>query len=160
MDPPADFETFYHEHHQRLLRGCYVLTGNVHEAEELTQDAFLSVWQRWDRVASMDEPLGYLFTTALNRHRSALRRVARQARRAIGMGTGGDSFAAADESDAVARALATLPLRQRQAIVLTDLLGYDSASAGRILGIKDTTVRALSSQARASLRMRLELNHD
>ena len=116
------------------------------------QDAFVAVWERWDRVSGMDEPTGYLYRTAMNRFRSRLRRASRAARRAIGSDDGRDAFAAADERDAVARALARLPERQRSAIVLTELLGYGSEEAGRILGVKDVSVRSLASQARAALR--------
>jgi RNA polymerase sigma-70 factor, ECF subfamily len=40
--------------------------GNRAEAEELAQDAFLKVWERWDRVADIEEPVGYLYRTAMN----------------------------------------------------------------------------------------------
>ena len=38
------------------------------------QDAFLSVWERWDRVGEMDDPLGYLYRTAMNLFRKRYRR--------------------------------------------------------------------------------------
>ena len=38
------------------------------------QEAFVRVWERWDRVAGVEDPVGYLFRTAMNLHRSALRR--------------------------------------------------------------------------------------
>jgi RNA polymerase sigma factor (sigma-70 family) len=150
--PPASFEGFFEAEHPRLLRALFLVTGNVQEAEELMQDAFLAVWERWDRVVAMDEPVGYLYRTAMNRFRSRLRRAARAARKAVGAAEGGDAFAEADERDALARALGRLPERQRSALVLTELLGYGSAEAGRILGVKDVTVRSLASQARAALR--------
>ncbi len=152
---PASFEAFFEAEHARLLRALYLVAGNAQEAEELMQDAFLAVWERWDRVRSMDDPSGYLFRTALNRFRSRLRRATRSARRAVGAAERGDEFAAADERDALARALAALPERQRAAIVLTEVLGYGSNEAGRILGVKDTTVRSLASQARSALRAHL-----
>lgn len=158
QDPPAvrSFESFFEAEHDRLLRALYLVTGNAEEAEELMQDAFVAVWERWDRVGAMDEPTGYLYRTAMNRFRSRLRRAARATRRVVGAAEGGDAFAAAEERDAVARALARLPERQRAAVVLTELLGYDSTEAGRILGVKDVTVRSLASQARAVLRTELE----
>jgi RNA polymerase sigma-70 factor (ECF subfamily) len=107
----------------------------------------------------MEKPTGYLYRTAMNRFRSRLRRAARAARRLAGGAEGGDAFAAADERDALARALAALPGRQRAAVVLTELLGYDSAEAGRILGVKGATVRSHASQARSALRGHLE-DHD
>jgi RNA polymerase sigma factor (sigma-70 family) len=161
QDEPApsavtSFEAFFEAEHGRLLRAMYIVTGNAQEAEELMQDAFVAVWERWDRVGAMDEPTGYLYRTAMNRFRSRLRRAARATRRVVGAAEGRDAFAAAEERDAVARALARLPERQRAAIVLTELLGYDSTEAGRILGVKDVTIRSLASQARAALRRELE----
>ena len=153
---PTSFEAFFEAEHERLQRALYVVTGDAQEAEELMQDAFIAVWERWDRVGSMGEPTGYLYRTAMNRFRSRFRRASRAAKRAVGASEGSDAFAAADERDALARALAQLPERQRAAIVLTELLGYDSGEAGRILGVKDVTVRSLASQARAALRTHLE----
>lgn len=50
------------------------MTRNRFEAEEFGQDAFLSVYERRDRVAKMDEPTGYLYRTAMNAFRSWHRR--------------------------------------------------------------------------------------
>jgi DNA-directed RNA polymerase specialized sigma24 family protein len=100
----------------------------------------------------MDEPVGYLYRTAMNRFRSARRRTVRAAKRAIGFGAAGDAFAAVDERDAVARGLAALPSRQRQAVVLTELLGFDAASAGELMSIEAVTVRVLASQGRSAMK--------
>lgn len=156
----ASFEELFEAEHPRLLRALYLMTGNAQEAEEVMQDAFLAVWERWDRISRMEDPTGYLFRTAMNRWRSKVHRTARMARRLAGVAEGRDEFAAADERDAVARALAKLPERRRAAIVLTELLGYGSAEAGRILGVKDVTVRSLAAQARAALRTELEERDD
>ena len=149
------FEDFFEAERARLLRALYLLTGNREEAEEIQQEAFVAVWERWDRVGAMDDPVGYLYRTALNRHRSGLRRTARAARRAVGQAHGGDLFAEADERDALARALAKLSPRRRQAIVLTGLLGYGSAEAATAMGVSDVTVRRSVQEARAHLRREL-----
>lgn len=154
---PLGFERFFEAEHERLLRALFVLTGDAHEAEELSQEAFLALWQRWDRVHGMEDPTGYLYRTAMNRFRSRLRRLGRAAGRIGGRPPAADAFAAADERDALARGLASLTPRQRAAIVLTELLGYGSGDAGRILGVKDVTVRVLTSQARAALRQNMEV---
>jgi DNA-directed RNA polymerase specialized sigma24 family protein len=75
------FEEFFQTEHVRLARALYLLTGNTAEADELTQDAMVRVYERWDRVRQMDSPQGYLFRTALNLHRSRLRWVASTAHR-------------------------------------------------------------------------------
>jgi RNA polymerase sigma factor (sigma-70 family) len=53
------------------------------------------------------------------------------------------------------RAMSELTPRQRVAIVLTELLGYPSAEAAETMGIRASTVRALTTQARATLRAHL-----
>ncbi|SRR6266571_2751662 len=150
------FEEFFRDEHARLLRALFLVTGNEDEAEELMQEAFLKVWERWERVGRLEDPTGYLYRTAMNAFRSRYRRAVLAARRVVGLGPGRDAFAAADERDLVARALATLTPRQRAALVLTELLGYGSEEAGRLLGVKGVTARVLASQARAALRVELE----
>jgi len=159
-DPPRTFESFFSDERKRLLRALFLLTGNAEEAEEIVQDAFLALWERWDRVATMDDPTGYLYRTAMNRHRSLGRRATRAARRAIGQAHGGDLFARADERDAVARALATLTPRRRQAVILTEMLGYSSVETSRLMRISDATVRRLAQDARTALRAELSEDDD
>jgi RNA polymerase sigma factor (sigma-70 family) len=155
--PSRSFEAFFRDEHARLLRALFLVTGNGSEAEELMQEAFLKVWERWDRVGRLDDPTGYLYPTAMNAFRSRYRRSVLAARRIVGLGRPGrDAFDAVDERDLVARALATLTPRQRAALVLTELLGYRSEEAGHILGIKGVTARVLASQARAAIRVQLE----
>jgi RNA polymerase sigma factor (sigma-70 family) len=151
----SSFEAFFASEHVRLLRAVYLLTGNVQEAEEIVQDTFMAIWERWHRVRVMDEPVGYLYRAALNRHRSRLRRALRAARRAIGAAEGADLFAAADEREALARAISTLTPRRREALVVVELLGHNSAEAGALMGVSDVTVRRLVSEARAHLRREL-----
>ena len=66
-----------------------------------------------------------------------------------------DAFAAIEDRDVVVRALRELIPQQRAAIVLTSLLGYSSEEAGQMLGIKASTVRALSTRARTTMRERV-----
>ena len=60
------FAEFFERHHVRLYRAMWLVTRNRHEAEELMQDAFVRLWERWDRVRSLPDPEGYLYRTALN----------------------------------------------------------------------------------------------
>jgi hypothetical protein len=64
-DQVKEFEAFFEREKERLFQALCLVTRNRFEAEELAQDAFLSVYERWDRVAKMDEPTGYLYP---NRH--------------------------------------------------------------------------------------------
>ena len=82
VEARARFDTFFEEEHERLFKALYFVTGNRHDAEELMQDAFLKLWERWDETRITD-PTGYLFRVALNGFRSRHRRAAVALRKAI-----------------------------------------------------------------------------
>lgn len=75
-----EFETFFRTNERRLYGTLCIVTGDSREAEELTQEAFLRVWERWDLVRIVDDPTAYLYRTAFNLFRSQLRRLYRAAR--------------------------------------------------------------------------------
>ena len=158
FDASRSFEAFYDAEGRTLFRRLWLVTGNRAEAEELMQDAFLKVWERWDQVGAMDDPVGYLYRTAMNLFRKRYRRAALAIRRSVGLTPSRDDFADADDRETVRRVLSTLPPRQRAALVLTEMLGFSPEDAGRALGVQATTVRSLSHQGRASFRQAMEVD--
>jgi RNA polymerase sigma factor (sigma-70 family) len=150
------FEEFFRAEHVRLARALYLLTSSAAEAEELTQEAMVRVYERWDRVRQMDSPQGYLFRTALNLHRSRLRWLASRARHILHATPSPDPAEVVQSRDRLARALASLPTGQREAVVLVEWLGLDQEEAATSLGIKPGSVRARLSRAKADLRRMLE----
>ena len=150
------FEAFYLERHAALYGALWLVTRNRHEAEEIAQDAFLKVWERWDRVRDLEDPGGYLHRTAMNVWRSRGRRAAVAIRRAVRALPPDDALAEVESRDAVIRALAPLTPRQRAALVLTDLLGLTSEEAGKALGVRPSTVRVLAARARTRLQEGME----
>jgi RNA polymerase sigma factor (sigma-70 family) len=154
---PLTFEDLFVAQHERLFRALYLIVGNTQEAEELMQDAFLHVLERWDRI---DDPAAYLFRSALNATSSRFRRLKLSAKRMLIPGEREDAFALADLRDEMVRALRALPERQRAALVLVDLLDYPSEEAGGILGITAATVRSLASHGRATMKLSLEDDDD
>jgi RNA polymerase sigma factor (sigma-70 family) len=149
-EPSVDFEDFFRAEHVRLLRALYLVTGSAHEAEDLIQEAFVKVWERWGRVRKMSDPTGYLYRTAMNAFRSRARRAATAARRIFAPGST-NPFDAIEAKDEAARALATLSRRQRLALVLTEYLGYSGDDAAAIMRVKPATVRVLAHQGRKAL---------
>jgi RNA polymerase sigma-70 factor, ECF subfamily len=145
------FDEFFETERERLFRALLLVTHNSAEAEDLMQEAFVRVWERWDRVAQVEDPVGYLFRTAMNLHRSALRRALTAAKRSLRPPAGRDPFDEVAARDEAVRSLAMLTPRQRAAVVVTELLGYSSREASAILGVRPGTVRTLTSQARAAL---------
>lgn len=151
-DLASTFEAFVDAETARFHGALRLLTRDRAEAEDLMQDAYLKVWERWHHVRSLDDPTGYLYRTAMNLYRKRRRRAAVAIRHAIRPRPPRDQLDEVESRDEVLRALATLSPRQRMSLVLTDLLDYSSEEAGRVMGVKATTVRVLASQGRATLR--------
>jgi RNA polymerase sigma-70 factor, ECF subfamily len=149
------FEAFFDAEHRKLFGTLCVVTGDLGEAEDIMQEAFVRVWERWERVSSHPDPAGYLFRTAFSIQRNRYRRAVRAAQRAVAAAPARDMFALVDEEASLLAALRMLTPRQRWAVVLTELMGYGSEEAGRLMGIRSSTVRVLASNARATLRSKL-----
>jgi RNA polymerase sigma factor (sigma-70 family) len=148
----VSFDEFFAAESETLYRRMRLVTRDHHEAEEVVQDAFLSLYERWDRMAEVPDPVGYLYRTAFNAWKKRTRRAARVIRHVFAPDPASDDFEAADARTVVGEALGQLTPRQRAAIVLTDLVGLSSEDAGEILGILPVTARVLASQARAAMR--------
>jgi RNA polymerase sigma-70 factor (ECF subfamily) len=150
------FEVFFRAEQRRLYGTLCLVTGNRAEAEELMQEAFLRLWERWDSVRGMTDPAGYLYRTAFNLFRNRLRRAIRATRRILSPEPQPDAFSAIDERQDLLSALRAIAPRQRAALVLVDLMDTTSEEAGRLLGVRASTARALASQARHAMRERMK----
>jgi RNA polymerase sigma-70 factor, ECF subfamily len=146
------FEELFDSEHARLFGALCLVTGDRHEAEEIMQDAFLRVWERWDRISGLDDPQAYLFRTAMNVFRNRYRRAALAVRRTVSLAPTEDAFATVEDRDVVVRTLRDLTSDQRAAVVLTAYVGLTSEEAGRALGMRAGTVRTLATRARAAIR--------
>jgi RNA polymerase sigma-70 factor (ECF subfamily) len=151
-EEPRSFEEFFGAEHARLFGTLCLVTGDRHEAEEIMQDAFLRLWERWDRVADIEDPSAYLFRTAMNVFRNRYRRAALALRKTTSLAPSEDAFTTVEDRDAVVRALRELTPDQRAAVVLTGYVGLTSEEAGKTLGMRPSTVRTLATRARAAIR--------
>jgi RNA polymerase sigma factor (sigma-70 family) len=146
------FDAFFADEHERLFRALYFITGDRHDAEELMQDAFLKLWERWDRVSRIEDPQAYLFRAALNGFRMRRRRATTALRKLGPTKEDRDPFQESEVRADVRRMLLGVTPRQRAALVLVELLGYSSDEAAGILRVRPSTVRALATQGRQALR--------
>jgi RNA polymerase sigma-70 factor (ECF subfamily) len=153
---PLTFEAFYASVHRPLFGALCLITSNRADAEDISQEAFLRVWERWERIALMDNPEAFLYRTAMNVFRNRLRRARLGLRREIDGSDSRDGLAEVEDRDLVERALRPLTPRERAAVVLTCYVGLNSQEAGRALGIRSGTVRTLTARARVAMRTVIE----
>jgi len=148
----SSFEDFYEIEHASLFGALCLIAGDRREAEDIMQEAFLKIWQRWNVVQSFSNPTGYLYRTAMNEFRMGRRRAAVAARRTLRRPRRADDIELAGTRHDLERGLAALKPRQRAAIVLTVLLEFSPSEAADALGMKPATVRKLTQRARETLR--------
>jgi RNA polymerase sigma-70 factor (ECF subfamily) len=149
----AGFEAFYLGHVQRVTRACALVLLNPAEAEDVAAEAFARLWSHWGQIHGEDHAGGYVFKTAM---RLCSKRRNRARREVVGVVPDGGSLGVdPDERMVVLGALAALPFRQRQAVVLRDWAGDPTREVARMLGTRESTVRVHLARGRASLRARL-----
>ncbi len=147
--PAQEFEVFFAATFPNLRDALTLVTRNHALGDDLAQEAFARVWQRWSRVRSMENPEGYTFRTGM--------RLAIDEQRAGKRATpltehaGADPYQAIEARTDLERELLQLPVRTRAALVLTELFGFDSRTAASILGVRPGTVRRQTSQAKKRL---------
>jgi RNA polymerase sigma factor (sigma-70 family) len=153
----ASFESFFSVESERLVRAMYLMTGDRQEAEDLSQDAMLRVYERWADVSEMASPAGYLYTVALNLHRRRLRRVFRSL--STSSKPSEDSITTLDEAVVllhdVRSALQSMTRPHREVVVLREWLGLTADEIAKIVGTSPASVRVRLHRARALLRQRL-----
>ena len=150
------FEEFYEATRRGLFTALCLVTGNRHEAEEIAQDAFVRVFERWDHIGMLDDPTGYLFRVSMNVFRSRYRRASLGLRRTLFLSPAEtDDLAAVETHDAVVRLLQGLDPKQRAAVLLTAILDYSAEEAGRMLGLRASSVRSLTTRARAQMKQKV-----
>jgi RNA polymerase sigma-70 factor (ECF subfamily) len=96
VEARARFDEFVEDEHERLYKALYFVTGSREDAEDISQDAFLTLWERWDEIDRINDPTGYLFRVALNGFRMRRRRATMALRRLSPIRVDRDEFAGRD----------------------------------------------------------------
>jgi RNA polymerase sigma-70 factor (ECF subfamily) len=158
---PPTWEEIVTEHSARVYRLAYRLTGNVHDAEDLTHDVFIRVFRSLDSYQPGTFE-GWLHRITTNAFLDKMRRkqrirfdalsddaAARLPTREIGPE---QSYSDTHFDDDVQRALDALSADFRAAVVLCDIEGLSYEEIATTLGIKLGTVRSRIHRGRSQLR--------
>lgn len=160
---PLGVVAFCERMHPRLVGALALHLGDRDTAEEVAQEALARAWERWPAVSGMASPDGWVFRVALNLAASRRRRRAAERRaRARVEAWPLDKGLGPDASDAlvVRQAVASLPDRQRAAVVLRYFADLPVVEVAAVLGCAEGTVKSLTSQGIEGLRRRLGASLD
>lgn len=145
----AAFATVFNAHHREAVRLAYLLVGDAHQAEDVVADAFAKVFVRWRRGGIRDVG-AYVRRAVVNEANSKLRRRYLERRHADRRDGDDRGVRRIDEDtadrDAVWRALAQLPPRQRAAVVLRYHQDLSEADAADALGCSVGTVKSQTAR--------------
>ncbi|MFD0480002.1 SigE family RNA polymerase sigma factor [Nonomuraea thailandensis] len=136
-----------------LLRYGYVLTGNPHDAADLSQEALLRLRGSWQRVRYKSNPESYVRTTMARLHIAAWR-----SRRREHLTRNLPEIGKEDEppvGDELWQRLVDLPRKQRAVLVLRYYEQLTDTEIAAVLGVSHGTVRSQASRALAKLRSAL-----
>ena len=147
--PESTFADLYRDSHADMVRLAYLLTGSADVAQDVVQDAFVSVHRAWSRVR---EPRAYLRRAVVNACTSHHRRGFR-AQRAL---ESARPDVVRDTPDELFDVLAALPARQRAAVVLRYWHDLDERAIADAIGCRVGTVGSLLHRAIAQLREVIE----
>jgi len=154
-DAPVPIETlalsdFYRSTFDEMVRLAFLLTGSKEIARDIVQDCFVRLHVRW---SSVEQPRAYLQRSVVNACHSHHRRASRRRDAQLAERTPEPYALGADE---LSDALATLPARQRAAVVLRFYEGLSEAEIASCLGCRPGTVGSLIHRGVAALRKVIE----
>jgi RNA polymerase sigma-70 factor (sigma-E family) len=153
-----DFDDFVTGRSPALLRFAYLLTGDRHLAEDLTQEALVRAHRRWHAIVGEDGPEPYVRQVVLRQYLSWRRRRASTERPIAeppDVPTGADLADRVADADELWTALITLPRSQRAVVVLRYYEDLPDAEIARLLGCSASTVRVHAFHALQKLRVAL-----
>jgi RNA polymerase sigma-70 factor (ECF subfamily) len=155
----AQYIEFFSQHRDTLYRLALSICGDSVEAEDVVQDVFEKVWRTRDEILSHTYPKAYIcrivHNLAIDRQRTKMRQQTYTINEEI---TTNDITISAELSDIASitqQAIASLPDKQRLAIHLRDVEGYEIEEIAEVLGCDNTSVRMNLSRARKSVREEL-----
>lgn len=150
--------TLFREHHAALVQLAMLLVRDQPTAEDVVQDVFARLHARGGTAGGQGNPESYIRAAVLNGCRSILRRRALAQRLAAIRGSKPEVVRSAEHEAIVAEdrrevlaALAALPARRREVLVLRYFLGLSEAEIAEVLGISAGTVKSTAARGLAAL---------
>lgn len=147
------FAEWYREAQPGLLESVLRAVQRRAVAEDAVDEAFEKAFARWERVQSMRSPNGWVYRVAVNAARRQLSREVREGER-LAFATAG-SVPEPPPGGEAWLVVATLPVRQRTAVVLRHVGGMTEAEVAEAMGVTRSTVSSTLASAYKALGQQL-----
>lgn len=147
----SELRDFYEEVYVTLVGQLRLVTGSTADAEEIVQDAFVRLVPQWAKVSAYDDPEAWVRRVAMRLAVSRWRRSQVAARGLLRLAERDDVDPPDGGSLDMVRALAGLPVGQRQVLVLHHVVGLPVDQIATELGVAPGTVKSRLSRGRAAL---------
>ncbi|MGH3713781.1 MAG: SigE family RNA polymerase sigma factor [Micromonosporaceae bacterium] len=146
-----EFDAFYQATRGRVVAALYALTGDLSEAQDVTQEAYARAWQRWGSVGTYGDPEAWVRTVARRIAYSGWRKARNRITAYRRHGSAAHTPAPSEDTVALVTALRQLSPEQREAIVLHHIVGLPVEEVARQTGAPAGTVKTRLSRGRRAL---------
>ncbi|WP_441246075.1 SigE family RNA polymerase sigma factor [Kitasatospora sp. McL0602] len=150
-----EYRAFYEGAYGHLVAHLYALTGDLGEAQDAAQEAFVRAWDHWDKLSRYENPVAWIRLTGQRIAISRWRRTRTAVRSWVRHGPGSPVPGPGPESVALVEALRRLPEAQRSALVLHHMGGRSVAEIAAEEGVPVGTVKARLHRGRQALALLL-----
>jgi RNA polymerase sigma-70 factor (sigma-E family) len=158
-DREAAVRALYEERHVELVRFATFIVGDIQTAENVSQEAFMRVYDVWDRLNDPDRALAYLRATVVNlsrgRHRHQLVVERNQQPRLAAVPSAEDDAMGRVGRNAVLEAVSALPSRQRACVVMRHWLRMTESEIAATLDVSIGSVRTHNKRGVQTLQRKL-----
>jgi RNA polymerase sigma-70 factor (sigma-E family) len=141
----------YRQHAVGLVRVALLLVGDQASAEDVVQEAFLGLYRNWPALNDHSRLVGYLRVSVVNGSRGVLRARKRAwlspVRHDPPVWSAEAAAMATEDRRAVLAAVARLPRRQREVLVLRYFAELADTEIASVLGVSRGTVVSTASRA-------------
>ena len=163
----AAFEQIMIHSQQRVMAMSWRMLGNEADARDACQEVFLRVYKHLRRFKQDQDFFAWLYGITVNVCRDSLKKRQRDSRRFTSLAdettaatlqvrtdeiNAEQLLAQAQQRDVIAKAIATLPYKERASLILRDVEGLSTDEVARVLKSSSTTVRSQISAARKKIR--------
>jgi RNA polymerase sigma-70 factor (ECF subfamily) len=148
------FDDFYQREYGRVFGIAYALVGDRDRADDVAQDAFMSLHRRWAEISGFDRPDLWVRRVAINGALSWRRRAATELRaltRVASRSAPGAQTTDEGGSAEVWRFVQKLPRAQAMVVVLVFVDDLTLEQVGQVLGIATPTAKTHLQRAKRKL---------